>query len=32
VAATDGWYYDATATGGTLWVKIADATNVTVVP
>lgn len=26
-AATDGWFHDASATGGTLWIKVAgDAT------
>jgi alpha-D-xyloside xylohydrolase len=26
-AASEGWFYDATATGGTIWIKVAgDAT------
>ncbi|HUS33520.1 MAG TPA: hypothetical protein VMZ53_33690, partial [Kofleriaceae bacterium] len=29
-AAADGWFYDATATGGTLWIKLAGAATVTV--
>jgi alpha-D-xyloside xylohydrolase len=29
-AATDGWYFDAAATGGTLWIKLPGAASVTI--
>jgi alpha-D-xyloside xylohydrolase len=29
-AASSGWFYDAAATGGTLWIKIAGAATLTV--
>lgn len=29
-AASDGWYFDAAATGGTLWIKLPGAASVTI--
>ena len=29
-AASEGWFYDATATGGTLWIKVSAPTTVSV--
>jgi alpha-D-xyloside xylohydrolase len=28
-AAADGWFHDAAATGGTVWVKVGQATTIT---
>jgi hypothetical protein len=28
-AATDGWFYDAAATSGTVWIKVADGAAIT---
>jgi hypothetical protein len=30
VSATEGWFFDATATGGTLWIKLPGAAVVTI--